>query len=159
MRNYFLKLIKSNVSKCVDEIECLMSEKQIVKFKKDHPEEYLERKKPQVKSKPLTPIIITKDEIQKKIFGAGYPSLPKYTVQEFYEQRVKDGIWQAPSESNTRCLQTLTPEVEQAQKEMEDEEKEKRTEEDNPMDLARQRAMDDFKDDHKRGYGNTYNRS
>ncbi|KAI5749696.1 hypothetical protein M8J76_009397 [Diaphorina citri] len=159
VRNYYLKLIKSNVSKCVDEIECLMSEKQIVKFKKDHPEEYAERKKPQMKPKPLVPIIITKDELQKKVFGAGYPSLPKYTVQEFYEQRVQDGIWQPPSESNTRCLQTSTPEMEMQQKEKEDEEKERKEEEDDEEELARKRAMDEFKDTHKRGYGNTYNRS
>uniref|UniRef100_A0A8D8ZPP4 Immunoglobulin-binding protein 1 n=1 Tax=Cacopsylla melanoneura TaxID=428564 RepID=A0A8D8ZPP4_9HEMI len=153
IRNYYLKLINSNVSKCVDEIECLMSEKQIVKFKKDHPDEYEARKKPQFKSKPMTPIIITKDELQKKVFGAGYPSLPKYTVQEFYEQRVRDGIWQAPSDSNTRCLQTRTPEMEEAAKEQEDEEKETKMEEDDPEELARLRAKDEFKDTHKRGFG------
>jgi hypothetical protein len=27
------------------------------------------------------------------VFGAGYPSLPTMTVQEFYEQRIKDGEW------------------------------------------------------------------
>ena len=42
--------------------------------------------------RPLMPVIITKDEVQKKVFGAGYPSLPTMTVQEFYEQRIHDGM-------------------------------------------------------------------
>ena len=42
------------------------------------------------------PFIITKDMIQKKVFGAGYPSLPTLTIEEFYEQKVQDGTFQIP---------------------------------------------------------------
>lgn len=41
--------------------------------------------------KGLNPVIITKDLAMKQVFGAGYPSLPVLTVDEFYEQRVKQG--------------------------------------------------------------------
>ena len=34
--------------------------------------------------------------IQKKVFGAGYPSLPTMTIEEFYEQKVQDGTFQMP---------------------------------------------------------------
>ena len=34
--------------------------------------------------------------IQKKVFGAGYPSLPTMTIEEFYEQKVQDGTFQIP---------------------------------------------------------------
>jgi immunoglobulin-binding protein 1 len=34
--------------------------------------------------------------IQKKVFGAGYPSLPTLTIEEFYEQKVQDGTFQIP---------------------------------------------------------------
>lgn len=44
----------------------------------------------------FTPFIITKDMISKKVYGAGYPSRPVLTVEEFYEERVRDGIWQPP---------------------------------------------------------------
>lgn len=37
------------------------------------------------------PILITKDAVQKKVFGAGYPSLPVMSVDELYEKRAKEG--------------------------------------------------------------------
>lgn len=44
-----------------------------------------------VLNKPLKAVIITKDEVQKHVFGYGYPSLPRMSVQEFYDSRVQDG--------------------------------------------------------------------
>lgn len=41
----------------------------------------------------------------------------------------------------------------------EEEEKEHRVEEDDEEMLARQREMDEYKDTHRRGWGNRYNRS
>lgn len=56
-------------------------------------EEHEREKRPKfTPRRPLMPVIITKDEVQKKVFGAGYPSLPTMTVQEFYEQRTRDGM-------------------------------------------------------------------
>ena len=43
--------------------------------------------------------------------------------------------------------------------EIEKEQKEILIDSDDPIELARQRAMDEFKDDNKRGWGNRYNRS
>lgn len=98
-RNYYLTLIKSHVYEALSEVDSLKSEKEILK--------YMEKMKPDggisalenqaklskgPKHKPLKPIIITRDEVQKKVFGAGYPSLPTMTVKEFYDQRVKDGV-------------------------------------------------------------------
>ncbi|VDK47502.1 unnamed protein product [Anisakis simplex] len=47
-----------------------------------------EAKKP-VPSKP--PIIITRDALQKKVFGLGYPSIPTLTVDEWYNDMMKHG--------------------------------------------------------------------
>lgn len=96
-REYYLKLIKSYVSKAEEELDCLQSEKRILTHmknsKKDdetNGEEHKKRPK-HFKPQPLKPVIITKDEIQKAVFGAGYPSIPTMTVQEFYDKRVRDG--------------------------------------------------------------------
>ena len=35
--------------------------------------------------------------IQKSVFGAGYPSIPTVTIEEFYEQKVKEGTFQIPT--------------------------------------------------------------
>ena len=39
---------------------------------------------------PMAPFILTRDRLQAQVIGAGYPSLPTYTLEEFYEQKYKD---------------------------------------------------------------------
>lgn len=96
-RKYYISLIKSYVSKGLEELDALEAEKRILKhMAKVKRDESMtgadEKRKAHIpKPKPLVPIIITRDEVQKKIFGAGYPSLPTMTVQEFYEKKIKDG--------------------------------------------------------------------
>lgn len=92
-RKYYLTLIKNFSSQAVDELNSIEMEKPLLehmaKVKKDTDGKIRKGKFPP--PKPLKPIIITRDEIQKKVFGAGYPSLPTLTVQEFYEKRIRDG--------------------------------------------------------------------
>ena len=38
----------------------------------------------------MAPFILTRDRLQAQVIGAGYPSLPTYTLEEFYEQKYKD---------------------------------------------------------------------
>jgi len=42
------------------------------------------------------PFIITKNDMQKAVFGLGYPGIPTVTVDEFYNQRVHDGTFPSP---------------------------------------------------------------
>ena len=37
--------------------------------------------------RPLRPIIITRDAVQKEVFGLGYKNLPVMSIEEFYDQR------------------------------------------------------------------------
>ena len=37
----------------------------------------------------MKPFILVKSEMQKQVFGAGYPSLPTMTLDEFYDQEMK----------------------------------------------------------------------
>ena len=50
------------------------------------------------------PFIVTKDKLQKAIFGAGYPSLPVMSVDEFYDASVAAGDLPPP-----RSVQHLLP--------------------------------------------------
>lgn len=96
-REYFLTLVKTFANQVIDELSSLAMERQILDHGKQMGRDETSGdpmipkppKKPNVSS--LKPIIITRDVIQKKVYGAGYPSLPVLTVDEFYEQRVKDG--------------------------------------------------------------------
>ena len=96
-RKYHLTLIKNYANEVVDDLNGIEMERPILEHLANirkgenfagSSDESKKVKRPQ---KPLQPIIITKDELQKKVFGAGYPSLPTLTVQEFYEKRIRDG--------------------------------------------------------------------
>lgn len=94
-RDYFVTLNKLYVNLSVEELNMLASEKLILEHMKNTGRTEMHTSHASRKQKPSTtklqPIIITRDELQKKVYGAGYPSLPVLTVQEFYDQRVKEG--------------------------------------------------------------------
>ncbi|KAG7199516.1 hypothetical protein KM043_014133 [Ampulex compressa] len=167
-RNYFITLIKLYITLTIEELSSIAAEKPILEHMKVMGKAGTMASQTKQKHKPptakLQPIIITRDEVQKKVYGAGYPGLPILTVQEFYDQRVKDGDWPDPSQRNqvnATCLQDLanTDSSSRTKEEIEDEEKEEGIEQDNPELLAQMRAMDEYKDTHRRGWGNRANRS
>lgn len=64
-----------------------------------------------------------------------------------------------PSKIEGPGFSMVKKEGDNEKEERENAEKEKLVEEEDPEELARQRAMDEFKDTNKRGWGNRYNRS
>lgn len=110
---------------------------------------------------PLRPVIITKDEVQKAVFGAGYPSLPVLSVKEFYDQRVRDGIFPDPTKKKEgpMSLQQASIAGVSLDDEQEEVEKEQKLDTDDPETLERMRQQDEYKDEHRRGWGNRMNRS
>ncbi|XP_064095402.1 immunoglobulin-binding protein 1-like [Macrobrachium nipponense] len=108
------------------------------------------------------PILITRDAAQKNVFGLGYPSMPTITIEEFYDQRVRDGWFPDPSQrqNHYKIVQVKNPEkIKEEEKKEEKAEKEEAEERDDPEKLARERERDEWRDTHRRGWGNTYNRS
>lgn len=94
-REYFVTLLKLYVIQTIEELSSLAAEKTILEHMKrvgrPHNLAMQTSQKQKLPVPKLQPIIITRDDLQKKVYGAGYPSLPVLTVQEFYDQRVKDG--------------------------------------------------------------------
>ncbi|XP_003739576.1 immunoglobulin-binding protein 1 [Galendromus occidentalis] len=161
VRDYYLNLIQFWCNKAVDDLDLVEHEKQILKFMRSKPQE-TEEKEP-VKRKPFKPFIITKSAEQKKVFGAGYPSLPILSVDEFYEQKYgKDG--KGGAEGSGHCpgghsLQKWAEDPEANERALDGEaaEKEDKVTNDDPDELARMRSWDDWKDEHRRGEGNRKN--
>ncbi|XP_034186168.2 immunoglobulin binding protein Tap42 [Osmia lignaria lignaria] len=163
-RDYFVTLIKLYVNLTIDELSSLAAEKPILEHMKRMSKSETMSDQAILKHKPtphkLQPIIITRDEMQKKVYGAGYPSLPILTVQEFYDQRIKDGDWPDPSQQqqNSQCLQNVANTGATGSEE-DDIKKEGMIDADDPDTLRQLRAMDEYKDTHRRGWGNRANRS
>lgn len=164
-RNFYLKLIKLCVWESQDELSTLEQECEILMHiagLREHDPEF--RRSAETASKrpqptPLKPIIITKDALQKAVYGLGYPSFPTYTVQEFYDQRVADGVFPSEEQVKKNSLQSRVEVDQEAEQAREDEEKELKVDGDDPETLQRARNLDEYKDDHRRGYGNRHNRS
>lgn len=88
----------------------------------------------------------------------GYPSLPTMTVSEFYDERVRAGVFPDPNAQRDTSLQRTLGDTAHLEEEQ-DIERELKLNDDDDYELARMRAKDDYKDDHRRGEGNRYNRS
>merc|ERR1712137_102379 len=161
-RDYYILLIKKFILSTIEELQTISQEKPIVehlaKIKSGNinPQKNLPNT-----SKPLKPIIITRDAVQKAVFGLGYPSIPAMTVEELVDQRMKDG-WYDKSSGGIGKSRSLADEVKNTEltnlkNEQEEMEKERQIEADEKEQLARSRQLDDWKDDHRRGWGNRHN--
>ncbi|KAK6183288.1 hypothetical protein SNE40_010794 [Patella caerulea] len=164
-REYYLTMLNEWSATSIEEIDSINFEIPVL----EHSNKMKERegKGPKLpptkpKSQPLRPFILTKDLLQKQVFGAGYPSIATMTIDEFYQQKVAEGDFHAPgTECQGYSMQNLAadPEQDKIAQENEAEEKENKIEQDDPDELLRARNMDDWKDDHRRGWGNRKNRS
>lgn len=184
-RDFYLKLVRASCLEAVDELRSLAQEGQMLQMMVDprrraadaddadadeaaggacghahgHGHSHHHHQRP--KAPPLRPVIITKDAFQKAVFGAGYPSLPTMSVDDFYENRVAEGIFPDPTKPRdpnsvqARAARGETTELD----EQEDIQKEADEENDDEVYLARARNMDEFKDEVRRGDGNRHNRS
>ena len=160
-REYFLTMIKLFIYEAVDELSSIEMEKPILEHMANLNKGTVPKPK-RIPSKPLQPIIITKDELQKEVFGAGYPSLPTMTVEEFYEKRVNEGIFPDPDKvrpGNMSLQEAAMAKIDKNSADEEVEEQERLADRDDVEYLDNMRNMDEYKDDHRRGWGNRMNRS
>jgi len=160
LRDYYIKMIRKFSFNALDELNSFETEKEILehmnKMRASGASIQPNTAKPK---RPLRPIIITRDAVQKEVFGLGYKNLPVMSIEEFYDQRVRDGWFHAPR-SNQGSLQDRAVDSE-ANGRLEEEEaakKEELEENDDPDELARKRNFDEYKDEHKRGEGNRHNK-
>ncbi|KAK2849545.1 hypothetical protein Q5P01_009379 [Channa striata] len=150
-RDFYLLNIRRWISVSLEEIESIDQEMEILK-NMDFIKQNESRQPPPPARPPMKPFILTKDAVQAKVFGAGYPSLPTMTVDDWYEQHSKHGV--LPDQGIPR---RVAVEEDTDAKEREEEEKETKAENDDEESLQKARNWDDWKDNHRRGYGNRQN--
>lgn len=153
-RDFYIKLLKMSIIEAQDELLSIDQEKKILEFQRNRPEQSEPQKRSTSNVRPLKPIIITRDLAQKAVYGLGYPSLPTMTVSEFYDQRVREGIF--PDPNKPRVQNQVHHDT---SSDAEDIEREAKLDNDDEYELARLRAKDNYKDEHRRGEGNRHNRS
>jgi len=138
LRDYHLKMIQRFVNLSLDELNSLEMEVGVLK----HMAKIKAGKVAPVEEKPvrkMEPIIITKDKMQKEVYGLGYPSMPVLSVDEFYEKRVRDGWWKPPSSGGALQDRANDPELEARMKDQE--ERERDDKEDRDDEETREKAL------------------
>ncbi|XP_053555019.1 immunoglobulin-binding protein 1 [Bombina bombina] len=146
VREFYLLQLQSWVCIALEEIESIDQELPLVRSREAMKKGSEVRRPHEPSRTPMKPFILTRDALQAKVFGAGYPSLPTMTVDDWYDQHRKKGV--LPDQgviSHTK------------DEEQEAAEREKKEEEDDPDTLQKARHWEDWKDTHPRGYGNRKN--
>ena len=124
-------------------------------------------------TRPFKPIVLTRDQLQAKVIGQGYPSVSTMTVDEFYQSLAERGLAPTPEQAKqmssgrirlsiecTSIICLLGPKLPTAHDlEKEEVAKEAHVEADHPDMLSYMRTKDDYLDEHRRGEGNRHNRS
>ncbi|XP_028272636.1 immunoglobulin-binding protein 1 [Parambassis ranga] len=150
-RDFYLLNIRRWITVCLEEIESINQEQEILK-KMDVLKQSTAKQSSLPVRRPMKPFILTKGAVQAQVFGAGYPSLPTMTVDDWYEQHRKQGA--LPDQGIPR---RVALEDDTDVNERDEEKKEKDAENDTEDALLKARNWDDWKDTHRRGYGNRQN--
>ncbi|XP_065702988.1 immunoglobulin-binding protein 1 isoform X1 [Patagioenas fasciata] len=151
IREFYTLQIRKWISTSLEEIESIDQEMVILRsrgsVKQPSAPPHGASRQPRT---PLKPFILTRDAAQAKVFGAGYPGLPTMTVDDWYEQRRRQGVVSAQSAPRGAPADITDEELQKQQQE-------KKEEEDDEEALQKARNWDDWKDTHPRGYGNRQN--
>ncbi|KAB5515393.1 hypothetical protein PHYPO_G00249830 [Pangasianodon hypophthalmus] len=145
MREFYLLQVRRWITLALEEIESIDQEVQILRRMPALSQAPAQKPR----RAPMKPFILTKDAVQARVFGAGYPSLPTMTVDDWYEQHRRRGC--LPDQGIPQS--TVDVDAEEREKE----EKERKEEEDDEEALQKARDWDNWKDTHRRGYGNRQN--
>ncbi|RNA00204.1 immunoglobulin-binding 1 [Brachionus plicatilis] len=152
--------IKYWLNQAVDDLKLINDEISILSSVSKEPHEKVHKPVGATGGLPQTgkPYIITRDAIQAQVFGAGYPSVPVYSIEEFYDQLADKGFMPHCGQTADQPVQ-IGKGVTENQKQEEKAQKDLLEDRQDDEEIKKQREWDDFKDDNKRGSGNRYNRS
>ncbi len=95
--------------------------------------------------------------MQKQVFGMGYTNLPVISIEEFYDERARNGWYDKPQPESLLTIALTDGDSLQSKEWEEAKIQEEKEERDDEIELARKRGFDEYKDEHRRGEGNRHN--
>lgn len=158
-RHYYKKLLRKRILQSQEELENIKRENNILKHMSQcNKDRASELKDTPMSNQPLKPVLIVKDKMQKQVYGLGYPSLPVMSIEEFYEQKLKE-FGKNPEQPDSLSLmeRALAGVNRESLKEQDAIDKENAEERDDVEALNYTRDFDDWKDVNRRGCGNRKN--
>ncbi|NXE95939.1 IGBP1 protein, partial [Menura novaehollandiae] len=162
IREFYILQIQKWISTSLEEIESIDQELVILRSRDTARQAPAGSRGPSRPARaPVKPFILTRDAAQARVFGAGYPGLPTMTVDDWYEQRRRQGIdshsQQGFGEPDLGSPACPSPPAGASDEESQKQQQEEKEEEDDEEALQKARNWDDWKDTHPRGYGNRHN--
>ncbi|PAA68803.1 hypothetical protein BOX15_Mlig018017g2 [Macrostomum lignano] len=162
-RNFYLKLLERWVIVATEEAAAAKAELPLARMMASRGAEGQQQpppQPPQPKSgrPPVGTFVLTRSALEARVFGAGYPSLPAYSVDEWIDAQIESGVFPSPEEAAAAAREAPapvggpTPESAAAERAARDAAEDA----DDPQALGRLRAWDDWKDFNRRGDGNRY---
>jgi len=146
-RELLLVLIRLWAVRAIAQLEKIEEELKLIEYF-EASKGQRDEQQPQKAGPGFKTFTIAKSEEQKKVFGLGYPSIPTVTVDEWFDKlQAKNGFGQGP-QKNLRI----------AGRNDEDEDEDDDNEEAEELQRKKQMNQDEWKDNHRRGWGNTYNK-
>lgn len=98
IRQFFLTLIKRWINHSLEELNGIEMERPMIEHMKQMKalnklNKQTDRpfKSNKSDNSRLKPFIITRNELQKKVYGLGYPSIPTVSVDQFVSQKIEEG--------------------------------------------------------------------
>lgn len=167
-RKFYTTFITYWVNKAVDELKLLSDEIQILsRFENGQGESHraegahghAHNHGAHSKSEVKKPFIIAKSQMQAQVFGLGYPSVPVYSIDQFYDQLQDQGFMPSCGVAPESGPVQIGGGVTETQKDKEKADKDLLEDMHDEETLRKEREWDEFKDDNKRGSGNRHNRS
>ncbi|CAK9303380.1 unnamed protein product [Gordionus sp. m RMFG-2023] len=138
LKNYYIKLIEKFANQSQNELNLINLEIKVIEDNKSGTIHKNETIHIPPKTQSYIPLINQRTKLKDKVFGKGYPSLPTMTPAEWYDDKMERECAHATHSSHS-------PEPQKAPENVEEES------------LKQKREYDDWKDTHRRGWGNTYN--
>ncbi|NWR50638.1 IGBP1 protein, partial [Regulus satrapa] len=161
IREFYILQIQKWISTSLEEIESIDQELVILRSRDAARQGPGGLRGPSRPARTLVrPFILTRDAAQARVFGAGYPGLPTMTVDDWYEQRRRQGIVSTAQRISAGFGEPAHPPCPSPPAGSSDEELQKQEteeEQDDEEALRKSREWDDWKDTHPRGYGNRHN--
>ncbi|NXM83474.1 IGBP1 protein, partial [Oenanthe oenanthe] len=158
IREFYILQIQKWISTSLEEIESIDQELVILRSRDAPRQAPAGPRGPSRPARtPVKPFILTRDAAQARVFGAGYPGLPTMTVDDWYEQRRKQGIVPSLGFGEPGSPPCPSSPAGASDEELQKQQQEAEEKEDDEEALRKARNWDDWKDTHPRGYGNRHN--
>ncbi|NWZ71668.1 IGBP1 protein, partial [Acrocephalus arundinaceus] len=158
IREFYILQIQKWISTSLEEIESIDQELVIVRSRDAARQAAAGPRGPSRPAKStMKPFILARNAAQARVFGAGYPGLPTMTVDDWYEQRRRQGIFSQQGFGEPGSPPCSSPPAGASGEDVQKQQQEAEEEEDDEEALQKARDWDDWKDTHPRGYGNRHN--